>query len=405
MNETEIKPDIYWVGAIDWAVRDFHGYVTPKGTTYNNYLILDKETTLIDTVKYDFADITIRSIKKLAGPSGIKNIIINHIENDHMSALGRVMEHFPQAVIYCTLRGKQGMERFFDISKWNIKTVKTGDSLNIGKHTLMFLETPMLHWPDSMMTYVKEAKVLFSQDAFGQHIATTQRFDDEYIESSSINELEAITIDYYANILMPFGRLIKSKIAEIVKLNMEIDIIAPDHGLIWRKSPEMAIDIYLKMADGHAKLRVALIYDTMWHSTEQMTLPLIQGIREEGVECKVIKLRATPMSAAITEFWNSRGCLVGSPTLNNEVFPSVAEFIVHLRGLRPKDRMVGAFGSYGWGGGAVKWLYNEFDVMKLKSVPEGVQVNYRASDEDEIRCFEFGREFARNVKEYHRQFK
>jgi flavorubredoxin len=322
-----------------------------------------------------------------------------------MSALGRVMEHFPQAVIYCTLRGKQGMERFFDISKWNIKTVKTGDSLNIGKHTLMFLETPMLHWPDSMMTYVKEAKVLFSQDAFGQHIATTQRFDDEYIESSSINELEAITIDYYANILMPFGRLIKSKIAEIVKLNMEIDIIAPDHGLIWRKSPEMAIDIYLKMADGHAKLRVALIYDTMWHSTEQMTLPLIQGIREEGVECKVIKLRATPMSAAITEFWNSRGCLVGSPTLNNEVFPSVAEFIVHLRGLRPKDRMVGAFGSYGWGGGAVKWLYNEFDVMKLKSVPEGVQVNYRASDEDEIRCFEFGREFARNVKEYHRQFK
>ena len=403
MNETEIKPDIFWVGAIDWAVRDFHGYVTPRGTTYNNYLILDKDNTLIDTVKYDFADITIKSIKKLA-VGGIKNIVINHIENDHMSALGRVMEHFPQAVIYCTAKGKQGMERFFDTSKWNIKTVKTGDSINIGKHNLLFLETPMLHWPDSMMTYVKEAKVLFSQDAFGQHIATTQRFDDEYIANSSVTELEAITVDYYANILMPFGRLIKAKIAEIVKLNLEIDIIAPDHGLIWRKSPQMAINTYLQMADGKADLRVALIYDTMWHSTEQLTLPLIQGIREEGVDCRVIKLRATPMSVAIAEFWKARGCLVGSPTLNNEVFPSVAEFMVHLRGLRPKDRIVGAFGSYGWGGGAVKWLYKEFEAMKLKAVAEGFQVQYRASDEDNLKCFEFGREFARNVKEYHTQY-
>lgn len=405
MNKTEIKPNIYWVGAIDWAVRDFHGYVTPKGTTYNNYLILDKETTLIDTVKYDFADTTIHSIKKLTAGKGINNIIINHIENDHMSALGRIMELFPAAIIYCTLRGAEGMARFFDTSRWNIKTVKTGQEISIGNHTLMFIETPMLHWPDSMMTYVKEAKILFSQDAFGQHIATTQRFDDEFLENSGVNELEAITIDYYANILMPFGRLIKSKIAEIEKLNLAIDIIAPDHGLIWRKSTQMPINTYIKMADGHADLRVVLIYDTMWHSTEHMTLPLIQGIKEEGVDCKVIKLRATPMSVAITEFWKARGCLVGSPTLNNEVFPSVAEFIVHLRGLRPKDRMVGAFGSYGWGGGAVKWLYKEFEAMKLKPILEGVQVNYRASDEDEIRCFEFGKEFAKNVKEYHKEFK
>ena len=365
---------------------------------------MDDEITLVDTVKHDFAEIGLANVRSLVDFSKIRNLVVNHVENDHMGALGIFMDLMPQATIYTTGRGKQGMERFFDISRWNIKVVKTGDELNTGRYTLQFIETPMLHWPDSMMTYVKEARLLISQDAFGQHLATTARFDDEFIECASHAELEDSVIDYYANILMPFGRLIKSKIKQIQELGLEIDMIAPDHGIIWRKEPNRPLEMYLEMADGKASLRVAIIYDTMWHSTEIMTQPIMQGIKDEGVDCKVIKLRATPMSVAIKEFWKSRGILVGSPTLNNEVFPSVAEFITHLRGLRPSNRIAGAFGSYGWGGGAVKWLYNEFQNMKLDMMEPGIQIQYRPSDEDEKKCYDFGREFAKAVKEYHKNF-
>ncbi len=404
MKAIEIKPDIYWVGAIDWAVRDFHGYVTPRGTTYNNYLILDEQITLVDTVKHGFSRVTIDSIRSMIDPSKIVNLIINHIEPDHASGIGEIMELAPCATIYTTVKGKKGLDRHFDTSQWKFRIVKTGDTLNTGKYNLLFLETPMIHWPDSMMTYIREVKLLISQDAFGQHLATSARFDSEFIECASHAELEEAVIDYYANILMPFGQLIKTKIAEIQKLGLEIDMIAPDHGIIWKQEPAKVINMYLDMASGKAPLRIAVIYDTMWHSTELMTIPLMEGIKEEGVECKVIKLRATPMSAAIKDFWQSRGCLIGSPTLNNLLYPSVAEFLTHLRGLRPKNRLIGAFGSYGWGGGAVKEAYKEFEKMKLDVFEPGLQVLYKPSSEDETRCYEFGREFARQVREYHEKF-
>lgn len=404
MKTVEIKPDIYWVGAIDWAVRDFHGYVTPDGTTYNNYLILDEQITLIDTVKSDFSRHTIDNIKNLIDPSKIVNLVINHIEPDHASSVDRIMALVPGATIYITSKGKKGLDRHFDTSKWNFRIVKSGDTLNTGKYNLVFLETPMLHWPDSMMTYVKEAKLLISQDAFGQHIATAARFDDEFIECASQFELDDSVIDYYANILMPFGPLIQSKISEVMKLGLEIDMIAPDHGIIWRKNPGHILQRYLDLAKGKANLSVSVIYDTMWHSTERMAIPIMQGIKDEGLDCKVIKLRSTPMSVAIKEFWKSRGCLVGSPTLNNILFPSVAEFLTHLRGLRPKNRMMGAFGSFGWGGGAVKEAYEEFNRMKLEVVEPGVQVLYKPSQEDESNCYEFARSFAQKVKEYHKKF-
>ncbi len=401
MKAVEIKPDIYWVGAIDWGVRDFHGYITQNGTTYNNYLINDKDITLIDTVKHDFYSVTIENIRSIIDPSRIVNLVINHIEPDHASAIDAIMRLIPNATIYITERGKKGLDRYFDTSQWTFKIVKTGDTLNTGKYNLLFLETPMLHWPDSMVTYVKEAKLLISQDAFGQHIATAARFDDEFVECASLFELEDAVVDYYANILMPFGQLIKGKIADIVKLGLEIDMIAPDHGVIWRKDPNKIIQMYLDMAEGKAGLKVAIVYDTMWHSTEYMTIPLMQGIKDEGVDCKVIKLRATPMSVAIKEFWKSRGCLIGTPTINNVMFPSVSEFLYHLGGLRPKNRIIGAFGSYGWGGGAVKEAYDALKRMGLEVVEPGIQVQYKPSVEDEQKCYEFGREFAKKVKEYH----
>ncbi len=404
MKAVELKNGIYWVGAIDWAVRDFHGYATPRGTTYNNYLVMDDEITLLDTVKHDFSDITVKNICSVVDPSRIKNVVINHIENDHATSLDTIMEMAKDATIYITAKGKKGLERFFDTSKWSIKVVKTGDVLSIGRRTLLFIETPMVHWPDSMMTYIKEEKILVSQDGFGQHIASAVRFDDEFVTCESVSELEDAVVDYYANILMPFGQLIKNKIAEIQKMGLEIEIIAPDHGIIWRENPQKVIQAYLEMADGKANLSVPVIYDTMWQSTEKMALPIMQGIKDEGVECKVIKLRATPMSVAIKEFWKSRGCLVGTPTLNNIMYPTVAEFLTHLRGLRPKNRIMGAFGSFGWGGGAVKEAYEEFRKMGLETFEPGLQVLYRPSMEDEEKCYDFGRGFARKVKEYHSQF-
>ncbi len=404
MKAVELKKDIYWVGAVDWAVRDFHGYETPRGTSYNNYLIIDSEVTLIDTVKYDFAETSIKNIKALVDPARIKHVVVNHIENDHVTSLDKIMELCPDATIYITEKGRKGLERFFDLSAWKLKIVKSGETLNIGKRTLLFLETPMLHWPDSMMTYVKEDKILISQDGFGQHIASSARFDDEYIASNSEAELEDAIKDYYANILMPFGAMIKSKIAEIQKLGLEIDIIAPDHGVIFRQNPGKVLKMYLDMAESRADLSISIVYDTMWHSTELMTVPILNGIRDEGVIGRIIKLRATPQSIAIKEFWKSRGLLVGTPTLNNIMFPTVADFLTHLRGLRPKNRIAGAFGSYGWGGGAVKEAYETLQKMGLQTFEPGIEILYKPSAEDEKKCYDFGVAFAQKVKEYHKNF-
>jgi anaerobic nitric oxide reductase flavorubredoxin len=401
MKPTELRNDIYWVGAVDWGVRDFHGYETTRGTSYNNYLILDDEPTLIDTVKYDFADITIKNIQTLIEPSKIKHVVINHIENDHVTSIDKIMALTPNATVYMTERARKGLERFFDMSGWRVRIVKSGESLSIGKRTLLFLETPMLHWPDSMVTYVKEDKVLFSQDAFGQHIASSARFDDEFVSCASMWELDDAVWDYYANILMPFGQLIKAKIGEIVKAGLEIEMIAPDHGIIWRKSAGEIIQTYLDIAEGKAAQSVNIIYDTMWHSTEAMAQPIAKGVNDEGLDCKVIKLRATPQSVAVKEFWKSRGTLIGSPTLNNLSFPSIAQFLANMRGLRPKNRIVGAFGSFGWGGGAVKEIYDEAKKLGLAVFEPGLQVPYKPSLEDEARCYEFGKSFARKVREYH----
>jgi anaerobic nitric oxide reductase flavorubredoxin len=404
MKDTELKPGVYWTGAVDWAVRDFHGYTTPRGTTYNCYLIMDDEITLLDTVKYDFAGVMVRNIRNVTDPSRIRHVVINHIENDHATSIGTIMDFAPEATIYITAKGKKGIDRFNDTSKWRMRIVKTGDTLTIGRRTLQFIETPMLHWPDSMITYIREDKLLISQDAFGQHIASAARFDDDYAACSSTAELEDAVVEYYANILMPFGKIIKSKIAEIQKLGLEIEMIAPDHGVIWRADPGKVIRMYLDMASGKARLRVPIIYDTMWKSTEMMALPISQGISDEGMECKVIKLRETPMSIATKEFWESRGCLIGTPTLNNIMYPTIAEFLAYLRGLRPRDRIAGVFGSYGWGGGAVKEASEEIKKMGLELFEPGLEVLYRPSQEDEARCYDFGREFAKRVKEYHQKF-
>ncbi len=397
MKAKQVKPGIYWVGAIDWNVRDFHGYLTPRGTTYNNFLIMDRKIALVDTVKYDFADVMFERIRCLTNPEKIQVAVCNHIEMDHASTWDRVMSVAKKATLYCTERAKEGLDRHFDTTGWDIQIVGTGDRLKLGDKTLLFIETPMLHWPDSMMTYVEEDRLLISQDAFGQHYAQAVLFDDLVPQET----LEDAVIDYYANILMPFGRLIKAKIAELQKLGLEVDMIAPDHGVIWRKNPEKVIRMYLEMAQGRAREGVVIVYDTMWRSTERMARAVLDGILEEGMYAEVIKLRETPMSVAIKQFWKYRGLLVGTPTLNNLMFPTVAEFMQHLRGLRPHSRIASAFGSYGWGGGGVREALGILKSLKLEVVEPGYEVKYRPSDKDYEQGYDFGRLFAQKVREYH----
>jgi len=401
MKPVELKNGIYWVGAVDWAVRDFHGYETPRGTSYNNYLIDDDEPTLFDAVHHDFVDISIKNISRITDLQKIKHIVINHIENDHATGLEKILEIVPSANIYLTERGKNGLGRFIDLSKYKVSVVKSGDTLKIGKRTLQFIETPMMHWPDSMFTYIKEEKILISQDAFGQHIASAERFDDEFVKNHSMEELEDAVIDYYANILMPYGNVIKGKIEEIKKLGIRIEMIAPDHGVIWRSHIDKVLSLYSDMVDAKAKLGTVIVYDTMWHGTEQMIFPIAKGLEDEGIPVKIIKLRATPKSVAVKEVWKSRGVIVGSPTLNNGIFPSVAEFLTYLKGLRPKNRLFAAFGSYGWSGEAIKDMYEIAKSMKLEVFEPGIRVLYKPSEEDLNKCYEFGIAFGKALKEYH----
>lgn len=398
----EIKKDIFWVGAIDFNVRDFHGYTTPRGTTYNNFLIKDNKLCLVDTVKYDFCNEMLSRIGKIANLRDLKAVVINHIEPDHAGCVDKVMHIAKKAKIYTTKKGEEGLKGYFEKAKnWNFEIVKTGDELSIGKRTLRFIETPMLHFPESMVTYIPEEKLLMSQDIFGQHFANFELFDDFFDEGL----LEDGVIDYYANILMPFGKLIKNKLEEIKSICKEgIEIIAPDHGVVWRKHAEKPLKMYADLASGKAELGVCIIYDSMWGSTESMARAVIEGILSEGLRVKQIKLRATPLSQAIKEFWKYRATLIGTPTLNNQAFTSVAAFLHALRGLRPSNRIVSAFGSYGWGKGGVKEAIESLKSMRLEVVEPGLEINYRPKSEGYKACFEFGKTFAAKVREYHKNF-
>lgn len=401
MKPVELKNEIFWVGAIDWAIRDFHGYETPNGTTYNNYLIIDEKPTLVDAVHIDFVHMSLENISRLIEPSKIKNIVINHIENDHATGLERILQLTPEADVYITERGRKGLSKLMDISKYKIHTVKTGDTIKIGKRTLQFIETPMMHWPDSMFTYIKEEKILISQDAFGQHLATIERFDDEFVNSCSMDELIDAVIDYYANILMPYGNVIKGKLEELKKSGIEIEMIAPDHGVIWRSHIPQILNLYSEMVDAKARFGAVIVYDTMWHSTEQMVFPIAKGLRDEGVPVKIFKLRSTPKSVAVKECWKYRGLLIGSPTLNNNIFPAVSDFLTYLKGLRPKNKLFAAFGSYGWSGEAVPQMYELAKAMKLEIFEPGLKVLYKPSEEELNKCYEFGIAFGKALKEYH----
>ncbi len=393
MAKVTLAEGIYWVGVVDWNLRDFHGYITRRGTTYNAYLIQDEKTALVDTVKYMFSDVLLQNIRDITDPEKIDYIIVNHVEMDHSSSLPIIAKHAKNAVIIASERGKDAIIEHYG-SDFNIKTVKTGDELKLGARTLKFVEAPMLHWPDSMFTYVVEDKILMPNDAFGQHLASSQRFDDEVDEHVLMEEA---TI-YYANILMALGPLIARKIQEVVQMGIAPAIIAPSHGIIWRKDPSKIIKAYLDWSAGISKKKIVIVYDTMWGSTDKMARAIAEGAISEGVEVKVLKLRASDTTEALTEILDAKAVLVGSPTINNGIFPTLASFMTYVTGLKPKDKLWSFFGSYGWGGGAVRGLIETARKAGFKVHEPALEVKYVPDQEDLKKCFELGKQIATEVK-------
>jgi anaerobic nitric oxide reductase flavorubredoxin len=398
MERYLLRDDIWWAGAIDWDVRDFHGYETPRGTTYNAYLILDEKVALIDGCRDGFGPEMLARVMGCCGVRPVDYMVINHVEPDHSGAIPWLVERLSPERIFCSKRAKETLALYYGagmVDGWDLQVVATGDEVSLGRNTLQFIEAPMLHWPDSMFTYVKEAKTLLPNDAFGQHLATSKRFADE-VDSAVLMEEAS---KYYANILMPFGSPIEKMLGKIGEMGLEIEVIGPSHGVIWRTPEDVAriVGAYARWSRFEAPERVALIYDTMWHSTEKMTMAIEDGVAQEGVECSVLKVSANPRSELARQVLESRAFLIGSPTLNNNVFPTVGGFLTYLKGLRPKSRIAGAYGSYGWGGGAVKQVDAELRALGLDML-DPLDVRYMPSAADLEGCHELGRRVARKVK-------
>ena len=314
MNKVELAKGVYSVGAIDWDIRDMHGYSTYRGTTYNAFLIVDEKITLIDTVKKGYTDDLIRHIKAIVDPEKIDYLVINHVEMDHSGALEEMVDLIKPEKIFCSPMGHKAILDHFHVDDWPFEIVKSGTEVSLGQKTLQFLETRMLHWPDSMFTYLKEDGILFSSDAFGQHYATSERFDDEVPLSEVMEE----SAKYYANILYLFSPLVKKLLASVAEMNLDIKMIAPDHGVIWRKNIPVILEAYQKWSSGSDLDKKALIiYDTMWRSTEKMAKSVAAGLEEAGVPCELINLKYNHHSDVMTKVLNAKAIVVGSPTLNN----------------------------------------------------------------------------------------
>ena len=389
MKPIEITKGIYWLGVIDWNVRDFHGYSTYKGTTYNAFLIMDEKITLIDTAKKEFADELIANISQIVDPKKIDYVISNHTEMDHSGGLPRVMHKIGEdKPLYCSKMGQKNLASHFP-QKWNYRPVESGGELSLGKRTLTFLETRMLHWPDSMFTYAKEDKILFASDGFGQHYAGLERFDDQIGDAIMPHAKK-----YFANILLLYSPLVLKLVEKVTEMGLPIDMICPDHGILWRKDPSKIINAYVEWSTQKPKRKALVVYDTMWHSTEAMGEAIVNALGEEGVDARLMHLRNCHRSDIMTEVLDAGAIIVGSPTLNNGLFPTVSDFLTYMKGLKPLNKVGAAFGSYGWSGEAAKLVTKELEEMKFNIIDPGVRIQYVPDDKSLDACRELGKKIA-----------
>ena len=395
MSNKELAKGIHWVGAIDWDVRDFHGYSTLAGTTYNAFLIIDEKITLVDTVKRSHYQDMMHQIREIIDPAKIDYLIVNHVELDHAGSLAEVMDAVNPEKLICSTMGQKAILEHFHREDWPFEVVKTGEEISTGERTLSFIETRMLHWPDSMFTYVKEDSILFSSDAFGQHLATAERFDDQ-VPMSVIMDQAA---KYYANILYLYNPLIRKLLAKVGEMNLDIKMIAPDHGVIFRTHLNEILTAYDDWSKNKFDNKALIIYDTMWHSTEKMARAIARGIEQEGVFADMINLKVHHRSDVMTKVLKAGALVLGSPTLNNGLLPRMAGFLMYMRGLKPQNKIAASFGSYGWSGECVKLLNEALEDMRLELIEEGIRHKYVPTEDDLNECVEMGRRIGKAVKE------
>ncbi len=387
LKAVQVTDKVWWVGAIDWNLREFHGYRTARGTTYNAYLVLADKITLIDTVKAPFKDEMMQRVASVIGdPAKIDYIVSNHAEMDHSGALPAVMAEVKPEKVFASTMGVKALDAHFRIGP-ALTAVKTGEVISLGNMSMTFVETRMLHWPDSMVSYIPEQKILFSQDGFGMHLATDKLFADE--NDAAVVEQEMRR--YYANILLLYAPQTLKLLEDLPKLNLAVDVIAPDHGPLWRRSLlGRPMDYYAKWAAQKPEKRAVVVYSTMWHSTEKMAAAITDGIRSAGAAVKMMSLEAHTRSDVATEVMCAGALVVGSPTLNNQMYPAVADVLCYLKGLRPKNVMAAGFGSFGWSGEAVAQIYEQFAAMKLETAAEGLKIKYVPTEADLKNCFDYG---------------
>lgn len=390
----KISDHVYWVGAIDWGIRDFHGYSTFRGSTYNAYLIVADEVILIDTVKAPFKDELLSRVASVTDPRNIKYIISNHSEMDHSGSLPQVLGEVKPEKVFASPNGVKALAAHFHMDR-EIMAVKDGESLALGGVNLSFLETRMLHWPDSMVTYVAEDRLLFSQDGFGMHLATPERFADEIDECAIVEE----GAKYYANILTPYSALVTKLIDRVGSLGIQIDVLCPDHGPIWRKDPGKIIGLWSKWAEQAPTNKALVVYDTMWGSTEKMARAISEGLIDGGATALVMPLKSCDRSDIATELLVAGALIVGTPTINNSIFPTLADVLAYLKGLKFKNLIGAAFGSYGWSGEGHKLLNDELASLKVDIVADPMAVNYVPDGEALSRCRELGLAVAKKLEE------
>ena len=388
MQPIEIKKDIWWVGALDYDNRDFHGYaLSPEGTTYNAYLIKDKKNVLVDAVSKSFTGAMLCRLAKALPLEKVDYIVCNHLELDHAGALAELVARCKPEKIFCSQMGVKSMQGYFDCKDWPVQVVKNGESLNIGARTMQFFETRMLHWPDSMVSYIPEDKLLISNDAFGQNISSTVRYADEVSEERLRNAIN----EYYYNIVLPFSPQVLSALKALGGL--DIDMIAPDHGLIYRgkQSVGFILDAYARLAEQKPQKRALIIYDSMWRSTEKMAYAVAGGLEAAGVPSRVMSLKRNHHSQVMTELAQCGAVLAGSSTHNNGILPAMAAVLTYMKGLRPKNRVGGAFGSYGWSGESPKILHEWLDSMGMEMPVPFVKTQWAPGHESFGQCHELGK--------------
>lgn len=367
LKAIEMKKGIYWVGAVDWSMRSFHGYSTRRGSSYNAYLILDEKIALIDTVKAPFVAELLERVSSVVDPKKIDYIISNHVEPDHSGSLPIVAKCCPNAKIVTSApNGLKGLTGRY--GELNYQAVKTGETLSLGARTLSFVATPMLHWPDSMVTYCPEEKTLFSNDAFGQHLAANRRFDDENDFHIIMEEAKK----YYANILMLYGKQAQTALAALGSL--PIEMILTGHGVSWRAHIPEILDAYKKWSGGELEEKAVVVFDSMWGSTERLAKAITDAFTAKDVPVAYFDLRADHISDVITEVLTSKYLAVGSPTINNQMMPPVAAFLCYLKGFVPKGRQAFAFGSFGWGGQSVGLVEDDLKAAGCEICLEKIRV-------------------------------